>query len=157
MTTARKRTILPPDEGENALVKTLSDFLTANKTPLRLVAEDGTEVALPPAVQNALVDVVHLMDTGKAITMAPHKALLTTQEAADLLDISRPTLVKLLVEGKIPYEQRGKHRRVRVEDVVEYQERFRVERHEALRRMTQEAHEAGLYELTDGASNMRTR
>lgn len=147
MTTARKRTILPPDEGEAALVKALSDFVTANKAPLRLVAEDGTEVALPPVVQNALVDVVHLMDNGKAITMAPHNTLLTTQEAADLLDISRPTLVKLLVEGKIPYEQPGKHRRIRVEDLVEYQERFRVERREALRRMTREAQEAGLYDL----------
>ncbi|GAB3913697.1 helix-turn-helix domain-containing protein [Kibdelosporangium lantanae] len=147
MTTARKRTIPPPSEGESALVKALSDFLTANKAPLRLVAEDGTEVAVPPAVQKAVIDVVHLMDQGKAITMAPHNALLTTQEAADLLDISRPTLVKLLVEGKIPYEQPGKHRRIRVEDLIEYQERFRVERREALDRMTQEAHEAGLYNL----------
>jgi excisionase family DNA binding protein len=157
MTTARKRTILPPDEAETALVKALSDFVTANKAPLRLVAQDGTEVALPPTVQNALVDVVHLMDNGKAITMAPHNTLLTTQEAADLLDISRPTLVKLLIEGEIPYEQRGKHRRLRMEDVLEYQERFRVERRRILDEMAREADEAGLYDLTDGAINMKTR
>jgi len=149
MTTARKRTILPPDEGEAALVKALSDFVTANKAPLRLVAEDGTEFALPPVVQNALVDVVHLMDNGKAITMAPHNTLLTTQEAADLLDISRPTLVKRLDEGKIPYEQQGKHRRIRVEDLLEYQENIRVQRREILRRMTREAYEAGDYDTTN--------
>ncbi|MES2170634.1 MAG: helix-turn-helix domain-containing protein [Actinomycetota bacterium] len=54
--------------------------------------------------------------------------LLTTQEAADFLGVSRPTLVKLLESGAIAHEKRGRHRRVTLRDLVEYQQQFRVER-----------------------------
>jgi excisionase family DNA binding protein len=71
---------------------------------------------------------------GQAVTVSFHRDTLTTQEAADVLGVSRPTLVRLLEDGEIPYEQPGRHRRVQLQDVLDFQERrrhsapYRVER-----------------------------
>lgn len=78
----------------------------------------------------------------------PHTQRLTTQEAADFLGVSRPTLVKLLEEGKIPYEQPGRHRRVLFTNVLAYRDRLREERRVALDQMTRDASEDGLYSRT---------
>ena len=88
------------------------------------------------------------MRDGKAITVAPIDQLLTTQQAADFLGISRPTLVKLLESDEIPHESpgAGRHRRVRLRDVLDYQERKRSRRRLALDELTQDAVGAGLYE-----------
>ena len=71
---------------------------------------------------------------------------LTTQEAADFLGVSRPTLVKLLEEGRIPYDRPGRHRRVLFSDLLAYLDRQRQHRRAALDRMTEDASQAGLYE-----------
>ena len=85
------------------------------------------------------------MREGKVITLVPRTQRLTTQEAADFLGISRPTLVKLLEDGKIPYDQPGRHRRILFTDMLAYQEQQRENRRAALDRMTEDASEAGLY------------
>jgi excisionase family DNA binding protein len=82
----------------------------------------------------------------KVVTVVPQTQRLTTQEAADFLGISRPTLVKLLEEGKIPYDQPGRHRRVLSSDLLAYLDRQRQHRRAALDRMTEDASGAGLYE-----------
>ena len=88
------------------------------------------------------------MRVGKAITVAPVDQLLTTQEAANFLGISRPTLVRLLEEGALPYERTtgGRHRRIRLQDVVSYQQRKRGERRASLSDLVGEASSAGLYD-----------
>lgn len=115
-----------------------------------LVAADSTRLEVPQPVFDALVQVANAMAHGQGVTIMPHNALLTTQEAADLLGISRPTLIRLLEDGEIPFEHRGRHRRVRLADLLEYQARMRQRRHEALDRMVQEGERAGLYERTAG-------
>jgi excisionase family DNA binding protein len=90
------------------------------------------------------------MAHGQGVTVIPRNALLTTQEAADLLGISRPTLVRLLEAGKMPYEQHGRHRRIMLADLLTYQEAVRHERRESLRRMAREGQRAGIYEATSG-------
>ena len=95
------------------------------------------------------------MTQGQAVTIAPVRMLLTTQEAANLLGISRPSLVKLLEAGEIPYQRSGRHRRVQLVDVLDYRSRRSAQRRESLDRMVEIAQESGMYELA--AAPQRTR
>lgn len=103
---------------------------------------------LPEAVYAVLVDVVQAMQGGRAITVAPTSTRLTTQEAADLLGVSRPTLVKLLESGRIPYERPGRHRRVRLADLLVYRDAASTERVTALDELTRQAASTGGYDST---------
>lgn len=116
------------------------------KATARLVAPDGAEVALPAEVHEVLSRVVDAMRHGQAITVAPVSMRLTTSQAAELLGLSRPTLVRLLEEHEIPFERTSRHRRVRLDDVLAYRERRRVERRSALDEMTRQAVADGLYD-----------
>lgn len=115
-----------------------------------LVAADGTRLEVPAPVFGALVQVATAMAHGQGVTVMPLHAMLTTQEAADLLGISRPTLVRLLKDGDIPFEQRGRHRRILLSNMLAYQDRLRRQRRESLNRMAREGQAAGLYEATAG-------
>jgi excisionase family DNA binding protein len=115
-----------------------------------LVDGEGRTLELPPPVFEALLQIVTALSQGQGVTVAPHNALLTTQEAADFLGISRPTLIKLLEGNEIAHERRGRHRRVRLSDLLDYQGRSRVERRRVLEQMVEAAEDAGLYELTAG-------
>ncbi len=112
-----------------------------------LVDADGRRVELPRPVFEALRQVVTAMATGQGVTIAPHNAMLTTQEAADFLGISRPTLVRLLVDGAIPYEMRGRHRRVMLAHLLDYLDHARAARRLVLEEMVREGEDAGLYDL----------
>ncbi|MCB1012030.1 MAG: helix-turn-helix domain-containing protein [Microthrixaceae bacterium] len=147
------RTVLPPTEPLQALAAML-DGLGAEPTTT-LSGPNGEHLVLPPEVFEVLRDVVDAMAQGQALTIAPVHQRLTTQEAADLLGVSRPTVVKLLESGEIPFEQPGRHRRVRLADVLAYRERASVERRGALDRMVEIADAAALYERT--ATPKRTR
>lgn len=144
--TTEPTTVLPPADMEAML--DLSRFLTQVVEPAALLGPDGQTVPLPIEAYQILVKVVESMRAGKAITIAPLDQRLTTQEAANFLGISRPTLVKLLDRGEIPHERpaAGRHRRIRLSDVLGYQQRVRVERREALDELTGQAAAAGLYE-----------
>jgi excisionase family DNA binding protein len=119
------------------------------------VGPDGSHVEIPDELYGVLRDVVAALTQGLAVSIAPHNTMLTTQEAADLLNISRPTLVRLLTESEIPYTMRGRHRRVMLRDVLDYSERIRRERKDVLGQMAAEAEDDGLYEVT--AIPARTR
>lgn len=138
-------TVLPPTD--LAAMLDLSTFLTQHQQPAALVGPDGQTVPLPLEAYRVLVDVATAMRAGKAITVAPVDQLLTTQEAADYLGVSRPTLVKLLEGGRIRFERpaAGRHRRVRLQDVIAYQDAQRAVRRAALDEMVSEAADAGLY------------
>ncbi len=115
-----------------------------------LVDADGQRVELPEPIFEAILQVATAMASGQAVTVMPHSTLLTTQEAADLLGISRPTLVRLLEGGEIQFEVRGRHRRIRLADLLAYQEGMRRRRSEALERMVRASEESGQYEATTG-------
>jgi excisionase family DNA binding protein len=146
MTTAQAGVVFPPRD-LNALLD-LGRFLEHHTEPGLLLGPDGEQVPLPAEVYQVLVEVVEAMREGKAITLVPRTQRLTTQEGADFLGVSRPTLVKLLEAGKIPYEQPGRHRRILFTDLLAYQERQRENRRAALDQMTEDADEAGLYSGT---------
>lgn len=115
-----------------------------------LVNADGTRLEVPGPVFEALVQVATAMARGQGVTVMPLNTLLTTQEAADLLGISRPTMVRLLDDGELPCEQRGRHRRILLADLLAYEEQMRQERRDSLERMAQEGQIAGIYEATSG-------
>jgi excisionase family DNA binding protein len=143
-----ERTVLPPaDPGR--LASALAALTSARAGRAALVAPNGSRVDLPPEVYELLRDVLRALSQGLAITIAPIHTVLTTSEAAHLLGISRPTLVRLLEAGTIPFEQPGRHRRVRLADVLAYQERSRRARAAGLDEMVRVSENAGLYDLPD--------
>jgi excisionase family DNA binding protein len=130
----KAKTYLPDTDTRDDIVdfaKTLREIeahLAANNSKAALVAPNGDQRLIPDEIFRALEQVANALANGNGVTVAPNGMLLTTQEAADFLGVSRPTLVKLLEAGAIAHEKRGRHRRVTLRDLVEYQQRFRVER-----------------------------
>jgi len=114
-----------------------------------LVAASGERLELPDAMYDALRQVAAALSSGMGVSVAPLGAMLTTQEAADYLGVSRPTLVRILERGDIPMEKPSRHRLVRLKDLVHYQERLRAERRAALEAMIAEAESDDLYAKTD--------
>ncbi|WP_336248985.1 helix-turn-helix domain-containing protein [Stomatohabitans albus] len=152
------RTYFPPTHDEDkhkaqALQQTVDKLEEAtsnigNQTPSLIINDgSGTSIDLPPDVLPVLIQVIEAMSQGLAISLVPHNMVLTTQEAADMLGISRPTLVRMLEDGKIPFERRNRHRRLYLRDVVEYRERQRLVSHDALSDMVSDAESLGLYEI----------
>jgi excisionase family DNA binding protein len=116
-----------------------------------LVGPDGARLELPAEVFEVLRDVVEALSRGLAITVAPHETVLSTSEAAGILGVSRPTLVRLLESGEIPFEQPGKHRRVRLADVLAYHQRAQRRRAAGLDQMVADSEDTGFYDLPNDA------
>lgn len=147
MTVEIDRPVLPPsDPAERLELDELAALLTRGSGDAAMVAPDGTLVHLPSAVYEVLSQVIVAMRAGRAITIAPLAQRLTTQEAADLLGVSRPTLIKLLDDGKIPFELPGRHRRIRLDDLLAYRDRRRKERSDTLDELVRQTEALGLYD-----------
>ncbi len=146
MAAIREETVFPPGDAE--ALASLAALLKAGNEPLRLVAADGDEALLPDELRRVLTTVVSSMHRGQAVTLAPLAMRLTTQQAADLLGVSRPTLIKLLEEGRIPYETPNRHRRIRLVDLLTFQQTRQTERRQALSELTGDAQDLGVYEGT---------
>ena len=112
----------------------------------RLTGPDGRSVELPEPMFEVLLQVAAAMKAGLAVTVAPHHLMLSTQEAADLLRISRTTLVRLLETGAIPFEKPSRHRKVRLDDLLEYRRRQRNQAELALADMIADTERLGLYD-----------
>jgi excisionase family DNA binding protein len=147
--------IFPPEDLDQLL--DLARFVEGHTEPGLLLGPDGEQVPLPAEVYRVLRQVVEVMREGKATLVAPQGLLLTTQEAADFLGVSRPTLVKLLENGAIPFDKPNRHRRVRLQDLIEFQRRRQADRRVAFNELTEDASESGLYEgvPADYASALR--
>jgi excisionase family DNA binding protein len=91
-----------------------------------------------------LVQILAAMGEGKPVTMVPLQREMTTQEAADFLEMSRPSLLKLLEQGGIRFRRVGKHRRVLFGDLVEYRRQSMSDRHAALDELSEQAQKLGL-------------
>ena len=114
-----------------------------------VVIEDESRsmhAVLPVAAVRLLHDLLREMAQGHAVSLVPMHAELTTQQAADALNVSRPFLVKLLETNQLPYRKVGTHRRVRYEDLLRYKRTIDDKRAEVLRALTAESEELGLYD-----------
>ena len=124
----------------------LSRHAHANR-PLKLSVTDGEQerpVDLPPVVVLLLRNILKAIASGRGVTIIPDNAELTTVQAADVLNVSRPYLIKLLDEKAIAHRKVGKHRRIRMEYVMAYKVAIDQEREHVLDQLTREAQELGL-------------
>ncbi len=101
-------------------------------------------IELPPGAAVLLMHILEAMAAGRGITLIPQNAELTTVQAADLLNVSRPFLIKLLEDKAIPYRKVGAHRRVRMEDVMAYKDRIDTAREAVLDQLVAEAQESDM-------------
>jgi len=111
----------------------------------RLVGPSGEEIELPETLFRVLRQAVHHLLEGDSVAIAPVHSRLTTQQAADFLNVSRPYLIRLLDAGEIPYTKTGTHRRIQLGDLVAYKEERDAQRRQGLARLTQMSQELGLY------------
>ena len=152
-----ERQSVTADEGERRALAELERLLSGDGGLFVLGRKDsnGEEtVALPGVAVRLLRGVVHHLAQGHAITFFPLSERLTTQEAAEILNVSRPHVVKLLESGVIPFERVNVHRRIKPEDLLAYKQRRDAERRERLAEMARETDELGLYEVTIGPEDL---
>ncbi|OYN84021.1 helix-turn-helix domain-containing protein [Parenemella sanctibonifatiensis] len=149
--TGEPRTYLPPARAEEeAFHAVLEGLKEAPDERPALVGPHGEVTPIPAEAFEPMVQVLEAMTHGLAVHVAPLNAQLTTQEAANYLGVSRPTLVKLLEEGAIPFTRPRRHRYVRLADLIAYADRQRDIRSAALDEMALDAEQDGLYERLDG-------
>lgn len=123
--------------------RALSAYLQtrAETQQIEIVDDKGAAhpVRIPVSALRLLVEVLTEIGEGNAVSIIPIHAELTTQEAADVLNVSRPFLVQLLERGEIPFHKVGTHRRMRYQDVIAYKERIDAERRKALDALVEQA------------------
>jgi len=122
------------------LGKHLADFR------VRIQADDESEetVAIPASAFRLLNDILTEMAKGNAVTIMPVHAELTTQQAADILNVSRPFLVRLIEEGKLPCRKVGTHRRIRLQDLLQYKRQLDRDRLTTLEELAAQAQELNM-------------
>jgi len=100
------------------------DNLKSDRTEIE-IEETGEKIIIPKRALSLLGKILKAMSQGNPISIVPIATEVTTQSAAEILSCSRPHLVKLLEEGKIPYTKVGKHRRIMFEDVLKYKQEIK--------------------------------
>ena len=131
------------DDSRLALEASRTLARKAPDTELKVTLEDGSELVLPKAATRLLGYILTEMSQGNAVTIIPLHAELTTQEAADLLHISRPHLIKLLTAKKLPFHMAGSHRRIKFNDLRAYENEVEKTRREAMQELANQAQELG--------------
>jgi excisionase family DNA binding protein len=121
----------------------------------KLVGPDGEEIKLPQFVYELLLKTAQAVMTGQEVSLIPATKQLTTQEAADILNISRPSLIKLLESNEIPYSKIGSHRRIGLSEVMNYKEHRKITRRGKIREMTQFLQGEGFYDYSKSESDCK--
>jgi excisionase family DNA binding protein len=111
---------------------------------LRITLDDGTEVTLPRAATRLLHHLLTQMSLGNAVTLIPIHAELTTQEAADYLNVSRPFLIKLLEANRLPFHMVGTHRRIKFTDLLSFKKKSEQARQAAMEELARQAQQLGM-------------
>lgn len=113
------------------------------KPGVTLTNAEGESVEIPESIRPTMRQLAQFAAANKAIFLSAVEKALTTQQAADILNVSRPYLIKLLDEGAIPYTMVGSHRRVQYDDVMAFHAVWYAERKQILAELTREGEEMG--------------
>lgn len=126
--------------------RALSKYTDADRVQMSLKGSNGEadDLVLPGHILQILLDVLSEMSKGNAVSLVPHHQEISTQEAANLLNVSRPFLVGLLEKGGIPFRKVGAHRRVLLNDLMNYKEQTQQRRRNALAELAALSQEEGL-------------
>ncbi len=145
MTTTVDRSPMVASEGESGDLRRIDSVLREAQAP-KLVGPHGEEIVLPPTLFHVLRQVVSHLAQGHAISVIPLAKELTTQQAADLLNVSRPFLIKELERGAIPFTKVGTHRRIKFADVMRYLHDRENRERAAMDELVRLSEELGLYD-----------
>ena len=143
--------VVTPSASDTEVAKASSRTLAPHvgEASLRLQVRNGTgveELVLPPLVARLLLGILTETGQGNAVAVSPIQPELTTNQAAELLNVSRPYLMKLLDDGVIPFRKVGTHHRVRLADVLAYKQETYTKRRAALAELTALSQDLGLYD-----------
>lgn len=116
------------------------------RRPRHFTLPDGTTVELPKTAVDGLIEMLDAVAHGEDATVVRTPREVTTQQAATVLNVSRPTVVKLIDDGTLPARKVGSHRRILLTDLLAYRDQVVAERRAALEQMAREAEELGLYD-----------
>jgi excisionase family DNA binding protein len=151
---ARFEGLLPSEEEKQALTakQAIAQHLRAAEgrqtVSVRLQDANGDtdqSLPLPASATKLLLDVLTHIANGNAVIVLPVHREISTQQAADLLNVSRPHLIHMLERGQLPYRQVGTRRKVQLKDVLDFKARLAEERRRVLDELTAQAEELGLY------------
>ncbi len=136
--------VMPTPEERHVLAN-LADLVARHSPTGLAIRSSGVEVDLPRSIRSVLERVAELLAAGRGVAIVPVDAELSTREAADLLGVSRPTLIKLLEAGEIGFSRPNSSRRIPLEEVLAYKHRRSTKRRTLLAKMTAESVEMGNY------------
>ncbi|WP_027580674.1 helix-turn-helix domain-containing protein [Bradyrhizobium sp. Ai1a-2] len=137
-----ERSTTLPSKEDSALAQEASRAIaTKQPTELKVRLDDGQELVLPKSATRLIAHLLTEMAQGNAVTIIPIHAILSTQEAADYLNVSRPHLVGLLEDEKIPFHKVGTHRRIRFQDLADYKASSEKRRREIMEELAAQAEE----------------
>jgi excisionase family DNA binding protein len=122
----------------------ITGSLKGDSVGVEISGDSSVHLELPAKAFKLLGVILANMAEGKSISLISGETELSTQQAADILQVSRPHLVKLLESGSIPFRKVGKHRRVLLEDLVKYMRVFQLEREKALQELADQAQELNM-------------
>ena len=133
------------NEDERSALSRIQRLLKSDSLVPKLVSSEGEEIPLPRSLVLILRQITYHLIRNRPILVTPitHE-MVSTQDAADILNISRPYLIGLLDRGEIPFVKVGSHRRIRFSDLMDYKKKRDAERQRSLDEIAQMSHEAGL-------------
>jgi len=113
---------------------------------IKIVTPEGLQMEVPYTIFCLLKEMLEVLSNGDSLTIIPMDKELTTQQAADILNVSRPYFIKLLENNQIPYKTTGKHRKVSMYDLIEYKTKREGLRKDKLNELSEISQELGLYD-----------
>lgn len=146
-------TVVTPTDEDALIAQASSQSLSSyvqrkdSQHTIKVIPDNGGEselITVPASAFRLFVDILAQMANGNSVTLTPIHGELTTQEAADVLNVSRPYLIKLLEEGQIPFRKVGTRRRVLCKDLIEYKRQIDEQRKETLYELAAQAQELNM-------------